>query len=238
MENRVRAFWTSDRSLNVLLWLLGITIFGVIPTLALGPLPGWEHETLTAFFSLVMISVVLSAWSEKRSRRLILVAAMVPLLLLWLELFYKAPLFTMVSGGIRLGMVAVFAAVLLGRVLAEGPVTTARLKGAIAVYLLIGVIWEEAYRVVSIAAPGALSVSAHDPQSVKYTAELLYFSFSTLTTAGYGDIVPMNPIARSLANAEAIMGQMYVVLLIGRLLSQHLAEEGLEKARRRAEREG
>jgi hypothetical protein len=238
MENRVRAYWTSDRSLNVLLWLLCITIFGVIPTLALGPLPGWEHETLTAFFSLVMISVVLSAWTEKRSRRLILAAAMLPLLLLWLELFYKAPLFTMISGGIRLGMVAVFAAVLLGRVLAEGPVTSERLKGAIAVYLLVGVIWEEAYRVVSIAAPGALSVGAHDVNSLKYTAELLYFSFSTLTTNGYGDIVPVNPIARALANAEAITGQMYVVLLIGRLLSMHLAEQGQAAAKRRAEREG
>jgi hypothetical protein len=229
MENRVRAFWTSDRSLNVLLWLLCITIFGVIPVLGLGPLPGWEHETLTAFFSLVMISAVLSAWSEKHTRRLILVAALLPLSLLWLELLYKEPWFTMASGSIRLAMVAVFAAVLLGRVLAEGPVTGARLKGAIAVYLLIGVIWEEAYRVVSIAAPGALSVAAKDVNSVKYTAELLYFSFSTLTTAGYGDIVPVNPIARALANAEAITGQMYIVLLIGRLLSLHLAQEGERK---------
>jgi hypothetical protein len=238
MQNRVRAFWTSDRSLDILLWLLCITIFLVIPVLGLGPLPGWEHETLTGFFSLVMISAVLSAWGEKRARRLILAVLVLPLILLWLELVYKAPLFTMISGSVRLVMVAVFAAVLLGRVLAEGPVTAARLKGAIAVYLLIGVIWEEAYRVVSIAAPGALSVSAHDVNSVKYTAELLYFSFSTLTTMGYGDIVPINPIARSLANAEAITGQMYVVLLIGRLLSLHLAEEGVAAAKRRAEREG
>ncbi len=226
MENRVRAFWTSDRSLNVLLWLLCITIFGVIPVLGLEALPGWEHETLTAFFSLVMVSAVLSAWSEKHTRRLIFVAALLPLSLLWLELFYKEPWFAIASGSIRLSMVAVFAAVLLGRVLAEGPVTGARLKGAIAVYLLLGVIWEELYRVVSIGAPGALSVAARDVNSLKYTAELMYFSFSTLTTAGYGDIVPVNPIARSLANAEAITGQMYIVLLIGRLLSLHLAQEG------------
>jgi hypothetical protein len=81
-------------------------------------------------------------------------------------------------------------------------------------------------------------VGAHDVNSLKYTAELLYFSFSTLTTNGYGDIVPVNPIARALANAEAITGQMYVVLLIGRLLSLHLAEEGIAAAKRRAEREG
>jgi hypothetical protein len=228
MKNQVRAFWSSERSLSTLLWLLGIMVFGVIPLLALGPLPHWERETLTGCFTLVMISAVFSAWGDRESRRLILFAASIPLLLFWLELFYKTSLFTIISGGLRLGMVALFAAVLLGKVVAAGPVTMARIKGAVAVYLMIGVIWEEAYRVVSMAAPGALSVHASDPQSVKYTAELLYFSFSTLTTAGYGDIVPINPIARALANAEAIVGQMYIVLLIGRLLSQHLAERGRE----------
>ena len=65
-----------------------------------------------------------------------------------------------------------------------------------------------------------------NPLSVKYTAELMYFSFSTMTTAGYGDIVPIHPLARSMANAEAIVGQLYIVLLIGRLLTLHLAQIG------------
>jgi hypothetical protein len=225
VKTHIRAFWTSDRSLSVLLWLLCIMIFGVIPVLALGPLPHWERETLTACFTLILVSAALAGWSDPHSRRLILLAAALPLLLLWLELFYKAPLFSLLSGAVRLGMVAVFAAVLLGRVLAAGPVTGARIKGAVAVYLMIGVIWEEAYRVISIAAPGALSITNADFYSVKHTAELLYFSFSTLTTMGYGDVVPINPVARALANAEAIVGQMYIVLLIGRLLSQRMAEE-------------
>jgi hypothetical protein len=59
---------------------------------------------------------------------------------------------------------------------------------------------------------------------------LLYFSFSTLTTAGYGDIVPIHPLARALANLEAITGQLYIVLLIGRLLSLHLAQESAAPA--------
>jgi len=67
-------------------------------------------------------------------------------------------------------------------------------------------------------------VHASNPMSVKYTAELLYFSFSTLTTAGYGDIVPIHPLARSMANGEAIVGQLYIVLLIGRLLTLSMAQ--------------
>src|SRR5262249_9617621 len=72
--------------------------------------------------------------------------------------------------------------------------------------------------------PGALSVHATNTLSVKFFAELVYFSFSTLTTAGYGDITPVHPIARSLANLEAITGQLYIVLLIGRLLTLHLSQ--------------
>jgi hypothetical protein len=50
----------------------------------------------------------------------------------------------------------------------------------------------------------------------------MYFSFVTLATLGYGDISPVHPIARSLAVAEAITGQLYLAILIARLVSQEL----------------
>ena len=50
-------------------------------------------------------------------------------------------------------------------------------------------------------------------------AALLYFSFSTLTTLGYGDIVPLHPLARNLANLEAVIGQLYPATLLARLVS-------------------
>jgi hypothetical protein len=51
---------------------------------------------------------------------------------------------------------------------------------------------------------------------------MLYFSFSTLTTVGYGDIVPVNPLARGLANLEAVIGQLYLVTTIARLVTLEL----------------
>jgi len=224
MQNTISAFWTSERSLSVLLWVLAITLFVATPLLTLVEAPTWERIVISMFFSLLVVSGVLSAWSDRRTRRLVLFAGLAPLSLLWIELVYHPPIFSLVNGGLRLGMVGLFAAVLLGRVLAEGRITSARIKGAIAVYLLIGVMFQEAYRVLSIASPGSLSVHASNPMSVKYTAELLYFSFSTLTTAGYGDIVPIHPLARSMANGEAIVGQLYIVLLIGRLLTLSMAQ--------------
>ena len=51
--------------------------------------------------------------------------------------------------------------------------------------------------------------------------ELVYFSLTTLTSTGYGDILPVHPAARSLANLEAVIGQLYLAILVARLVSQH-----------------
>jgi len=52
---------------------------------------------------------------------------------------------------------------------------------------------------------------------------LVYFSFVTLTTVGYGDITPVHPIVRSLSNLEALVGQLYPAILIGRLVAMELS---------------
>jgi len=224
MKNHVRAFWTSDRSLSVLLWALVLMIFVVVPTVVMLGAPEWERVIAAVFFTAVIASGVMAVWSPGEVRRFAAVGFAVPMVLLWVEVAYHPPFVSLVTGGIRILLVGLFTTVLLSRVLAPGPVTRARIKGALAVYLLIGVVFEEAFRLLCMAFPGAVNVSASHAGSVKFTAELIYFSFSTLTTAGYGDVVPVHPIARSLANAEAITGQMYIVLLIGRLLTLHLAQ--------------
>ncbi len=89
------------------------------------------------------------------------------------------------------------------------------IKGGICVYLLIGFFWANVYDVVYDFDPHAFrSVFGPDKQ-----ANLIYFSFTTLTTTGYGDIAPVSTIARAFANLEAIMGVMYPAILIARLVS-------------------
>ena len=79
-----------------------------------------------------------------------------------------------------------------------------------------GLIWE--------LIPGAfanIAVPTGDPQEV---ATILYFSLSTLTTTGYGDIVPVDPFARSLANLESVIGPLLLAITIARLVSMELAD--------------
>lgn len=99
-----------------------------------------------------------------------------------------------------------------------GRITYHRILGAIMLYLTIGLMFVALYTVIGALSPTAfngLSVAAR----VSLPSDLVYFSFATLTTVGYGDIVPVDPIARSLSNVEAIIGQLYPATLLARLVS-------------------
>jgi len=95
-------------------------------------------------------------------------------------------------------------------------VTADRVVGAIVLYLLLGIVWAVAYELVAMHIADAFSgvrPTGSGPQ------RWLYFSFVTLTTVGYGDIVPVAPAARSLAAFEALVGQLYPAIILARLVS-------------------
>jgi len=97
-----------------------------------------------------------------------------------------------------------------------------RLMGALCIYLLLGVIWGTFYILLEIVSPGSFhGLDAEAP--TKHSSELFYFSFVTLTTLGYGDITPEQPMVRTLAYLEAIIGQMYIAVLIAGLVGTHIA---------------
>ena len=103
-------------------------------------------------------------------------------------------------------------------VFGPGRITYHRIVGAILLYLTIGLVFVALYTLVGAHSPNAftgLTVTAH----VSLPSDLVYFSFTTLTTLGYGDIMPVHPIARSLTNIEAILGQLYPATLLARLVS-------------------
>ena len=94
--------------------------------------------------------------------------------------------------------------------------TSDRLWGAAATYLMLGVLWSFVYAIVDRTGTASFSIRG-SPASMDLT-DLLYFSFSTLTTTGFGDIVPLTRIARSAAIVESIIGQLFLAILIARLV--------------------
>jgi hypothetical protein len=115
----------------------------------------------------------------------------------------------------RLAFFAFVAAALLVRVFRRGRVTVHRLFGAVAVYVLLAVAWGTAYDLLLVLRPDAIR-GASGPASLD---EAMWLSFITLTTTGYGDILPASPLARSLAALEAMVGVLYPAILISRLVS-------------------
>jgi hypothetical protein len=103
----------------------------------------------------------------------------------------------------------------------RGRVTYHRIVGAVLLYLLIAVGFAALFAFVGLSIPHAFKGVAFEDDAA-LASELFYLSFVTLTTTGYGDIVPLHPVARSLCNIEAIVGQLYPATLLARLVTLEL----------------
>jgi len=108
-------------------------------------------------------------------------------------------------------------------------VTANEIYGAICVYLLLGIIWVNLYGVLLYFDPEAFSFALDRMATGSlieiqrdYFSRLSYFSFVTLTTLGYGDILPRSDLARMFAWMQAVTGQLYIAVLVARLVSEYM----------------
>ena len=99
-----------------------------------------------------------------------------------------------------------------------------RITGAICVYFLLGVMWSVLYAVLEYVVPGSFAgLTAQDTSD--WNPDWIYYSFVTLTTLGYGDILPISFSARALAYMEAVVGQFYIAILVAGLVSAYMSEK-------------
>ena len=105
---------------------------------------------------------------------------------------------------------------------APGPITLHRVIGALVLYLNLGLAFATMYRLLCDILPGALQGIEVGAGETETFGALVYFSLVTLTATGYGDVLPLHPIARSLTNFESVVGQIFPATLIAALLTQHL----------------
>ncbi len=96
-------------------------------------------------------------------------------------------------------------------------------RGGICIYLLLGLQWWIFYMIVLIFDPAAF----HIPPFISKLSEthLLYFSYSTLTTLGYGDISALHPFAMTLSSLQAIFGQLFLAVFVARLVGLHISQQ-------------
>jgi voltage-gated potassium channel Kch len=102
------------------------------------------------------------------------------------------------------------------------PSTFHRLQGAVVLYLNVATIFASAFSLIWELNPAAFASFPAAADDLGEFATMLYFSLTTLTTTGYGDIVPVDPFARSLANLEAVIGPFYLAITVARLVTLEL----------------
>jgi hypothetical protein len=208
--------WQSQANLSFFLTLL-VALGFVLPALGFGK----NDEILYSdfCFSLLLISGVAIAWGQPWLFGLAAFVGSATMAVRWMAFFTPTFALQLWSGAWSVAAILVISLVLLAQVFRAGPVNSYRLQGAIAVYLLFGIGWAHAYHLTGLLHPGSFNTPQGEIPSV---LDWAYFSFITLTTVGYGDITPVRPIARTLAMGEALTGQLYLAVLIARLVAMEV----------------
>jgi hypothetical protein len=209
-------FWATDRGLSIFLVMIVVVVFVLPPLASLGVTGRLFFDIL---FSLLLISGIASMSGRRRVIITLAVISIVALAVRWIDSFNASFLMDVLNYLATITATILFSTVVLSQVLKKGPITAHRIEGAIAVYLLLGLAWAHTYELIEYLSPGAFTGAI--TASSRFSS-WMYFSFVTLVTLGYGDIAPVHPVARSLAVAEAITGQLYLAILIARLVSQEL----------------
>ena len=181
---------------------------------------GTDLGLLEAFLALNLLLAMLGGVVEGHWRTLVTLTALV-VVLRGISAAGGNPLVLSASEAIWAFAALVACIATLRFVLREGTVDSERIYAALSVYLLAGLAFGVAYYVIEGVRPGSLRVTSADGATVAALGlkTAIYFSFVTLATLGYGDVVPVGPLPQSLATLEAVGAQLYLAVLIARLVS-------------------
>jgi hypothetical protein len=195
-------------------------------------LPGGETggALLRTGWSLLILAGLLIASRNRNALWIALVIAIPVLVLRWTASHSDLPAVRIAESVSSALFLAFTAGVVLKSIFFERRVTLDEILGGVIVYLLIGVIWAQLHHALELANPGAYLLGDVALAATSSGADgdlvltFLYYSFTTLTTLGYGDIRPVTHAARMLSTSEALIGQLYVAILIARLVGSHISQ--------------
>ena len=211
-----RKWIDSDHGLAALLFFLVVYGFFIYP---LAGRDGRTEPIAAWSFSLVLILGVLATTKHKGARTGMVVLAVIAFTSHWLHYFVREHAVHVISAAAAAVFFGVLAWLITARVFRSGGINIYRIYGAVAVYMLLGILWGEFYVMVSLLDPSSFYFDPSTQRGEPPISELIYFSFITLTTLGLGDIVPVSPVARSMVTFESLVGQLYPAVLLARLVT-------------------
>ncbi len=179
-----------------------------------------------AFF-IILLSAVFAVSSKKTHLIIILIISGLKSLLFCYTLFVSSENLLIMDYVLRIIFNACLIFIIGGYFYKYDNVSRDTISAALICYLLLVRLWSNFYFLIELKFPNSFTI-AHE--TIKASPSILnYFSFVTITTLGYGDISPVSPQARNIATLEAFVGQMYVAILIARLITIHTAQISANK---------
>jgi len=218
LEKLAFHLWSEGGGPYYLLIILFLTIFVAPPLVLAQILP---HTVIHVAMALVLLTGVFTVPCHTSVRLIALLIAAIAVIGRFVEVVMSGQIPAATEIVLSVVTFALFAVLIIRQFLARGRAIKHRIAGAIAVYLLLGLLWARLYELVKLVDPAAFQIS-HD----EGIATLFYFSFVTLMTIGYGDVVPVSLVARNLAILEGLTGQLYLAILISSLVAERFAKAG------------
>lgn len=209
-----------DRLITLLTILLTLMIFVFTPLQAAG---FNSIRILEVFALLAIIGGVLVISTSKLALTMMSVAFATIVIVVVYRLFWPTSFDLHIVAAAWLIITSTLGVVVAKAVFRTGRVTYHRIVGAVLLYLLTALTFTMLYTFVGLSFSDAFKGVSFEYDAA-FASTMMYLSFVTFTSTGYGDIVPLHPLARSLCNLEAVIGQLYPAILIGRLVTLELRE--------------
>ena len=174
---------------------------------------------------LILAAVVHAIKSENNTALVFSIMAVVTVFFTFLELFHHTRALEIISMScfIIFTLASIFA--LHNEIYGTKHVTQDTLYGSICVYLLIGVMYGSIYMLLETISPGSFKHNVDWELAVFTAHQMFYYSFVTLTTLGFGDVIPVSLMAKSITMIESITGIFYLAILVSRLVAQQLQDK-------------
>jgi len=209
------------RSRLFYLLILLTALIIIYPILKDSPFQG---VTLNSIFTFILIAIVYGI----RGKRWIIFVGMIIgipwLTVVWINLRLNVLSLRIVSAILMTFLFSYTLVILIRHIIEAKEISADLLYGAGCIYMLIGFAWSGICITMELIRPESyLQITAEGYKPVSYSSDLVYYSFTTLTTLGYGDITPQLPISRSFAILEAITGVLFMGILIGTIVGIYVA---------------
>ena len=205
----------------------GLLLASLVVLMLLHPLLGlrpWMGAVLQVGFTLVILSSAMALYDQRRFFWLLVTLAAPTMTLGWLHrLSVIGPRLGQLGDGCFAALLLVVVAAMMRKLFTARRVTLNTLLRAMSVYLLLAIAFAAIYGIIAREHPGAFraaeGVLTGTTAGTMSWNDVLYFSFATLTTLGYGDITPAAPVTRMVVSFEAVIGPLYLAIVVARLVA-------------------